>query len=181
MKKIGILLIMVLTMLMITVKCCAYPLYPQTLDNGNLVAVDGHMGVGVYADRSSVVVQRYEPPNYQIAIDIVAVQFSEDYFKAHQNYLHSPYTKINRRTDCFRYNWDRKSVSHQRYDGTWHDWDINRDNCHADGQPFVPNTAETAFVAAYNMRFYNETMGYHPVLKEYYRVIGEEFYRTLGI
>ena len=24
-------------------------------------------------------------------------------------------------------------------------------------------------------------MGYHPVLKEYYRVIGEEFYRTLGI
>ena len=81
----------------------------------------------------------------------------------------------------FRYNWDRKSVSHQRYDGTWHDWDINRDNCHADGQPFIPNTAETAFVAAYNMRFYNETMGYHPVLKEYYRVIGEEFYRTLGI
>ena len=31
------------------------------------------------------------------------------------------------------------------------------------------------------MRFYNETMGYNPVLKEKYRVVGEEFYRTLGI
>ena len=181
MKKIGILLMLVLTMLMITVKCCAEPLYPQTLDNGNLVAVDAHMGVADYADRSSVVVQKYEPPDYQIAINIVAVQFSEDYFKEHKNYLHSPYTKLGVRTKCFRYNWNRKSVSHQRYDGTWHDWDINRFNCHADGQPFVPNTAETAFVAAYNMRFYNETMGYNPVLKESYRVIDEEFYRTLGI
>ena len=181
MKKAGLLLIMVLTMLMITAKCCAYPLYPQTLDNGNLVAVDGHMGVAEYADRSSVVVQMYEPPDYQIAINIVAVQFSEDYFKAHKNYLHSPYTKLGVRTKYFRYNWDRKSVSHQRYDGTWHDWDINRYNCHADGQPLVPNTAETAFVAAYNMRFYDKTMGYNPVLKVNYRVIDEEFYRTLGI
>ena len=90
-------------------------------------------------------------------------------------------SKLGVRTKCFRYNWNRKSVSYQRYDGTWHDWDINRFNCHADGQPLIPNTAETAFVAAYNMRFYNETMGYNPVLKESYRVIGEEFYRTLGI
>ena len=102
MKKAVILLIMVLTMLMISVKCCAYPLYPQTLDNGNLVAVDAHMGVADYADRSSVVVQKYEPPDYQIAINIVAVQFSEDYFKKHENYLHSPYTKLGVRTKCFR-------------------------------------------------------------------------------
>jgi hypothetical protein len=168
-------------MVMMTIVCHAEPLYPQTLDDGNLVLVDAHMGVGAYADRSSVAVQKYEPPNYQIAINIVGVQFSEEYFKAHQNYLHSPYTMDGVRTECFRYNWDRKSVSHQRYDGTWHDWDINRFNCHADGQPFVPNTAETAFVAAYNMRFYNETMGYNPVLKENYRVISEYFYRILGI
>ena len=84
----------VLSMVMLTIECCAYPLYPQTLDDGNLVAVDAHMGVAEYADRSSVVVQKYEPPDYQIAINIVAVQFSEDYFKAHQNYLHSPYTDM---------------------------------------------------------------------------------------
>jgi len=181
MKRIGIILMMVLVMVMVTIECCAEPLYPQTLDNGNLVLVDAHMGVGEYAERSSVSVQKYEPPNYQIAINIVDVQFSEEYFKAHQNYLHSPYTMNGMRTKCFRYNWDRKSVSHQRYDGTWHDWNINRFNSHADGQPFVPNAAETAFVAAYNMRFYNETVGYNPVLKENYRVISEYFYRILGI
>ena len=33
----------------------------------------------------------------------------------------------------------------------------------------------------YNMRFYDKTVGYNPVLKVNYRVIDEEFYRTLGI
>ena len=32
--------------------------YPATLDNGNLVLVDGGMGVGRYADRSSVAVEQ---------------------------------------------------------------------------------------------------------------------------
>ncbi|MBR6305355.1 MAG: hypothetical protein IKR38_01060, partial [Bacteroidales bacterium] len=55
--------------------------YPATLDNGNLVLVDGGMGVGRYADRSSAAVERYEPPNYQIAISVVSVTFSEDYWR----------------------------------------------------------------------------------------------------
>jgi len=41
--------------------------YPETMDTGNLVLVDGGMGVGSYADKSSVAVQTYDPPNYQIA------------------------------------------------------------------------------------------------------------------
>ena len=32
--------------------------YPTTFDNGNLVLVDGGMGVGCYTDRSSVAVER---------------------------------------------------------------------------------------------------------------------------
>ena len=47
--------------------------YPATLENGNLVLVDGGMGVGRYADRTSVMVEQYEPPNYQIAINLVSV------------------------------------------------------------------------------------------------------------
>ena len=35
--------------------------YPGTLDGGNLVLVDGGMGVGYYADRSSVQVEQYAP------------------------------------------------------------------------------------------------------------------------
>ena len=37
--------------------------YPTTLDNGNLVLVDGGMGVGRYAARSSVAVEQYAPPD----------------------------------------------------------------------------------------------------------------------
>lgn len=64
---------------------------------------------------------------------------------------------------------------------SWKDWDINRDNSFADGQPLIPNTAEAAFVAAYNMRFFDDTEGYSPALKRSHRVIDEEFYERLGI
>ena len=36
-------------------------------------------------------------------------------------------------------------------------------------------------LSEYKMRFYNTTMGYSPTLKRYFRVISEDFYRTLGI
>jgi hypothetical protein len=47
--------------------------YPSTLDNGNLDFVDGQMGYGIYAIRSSVNVQNYNPPQYQIAINTISV------------------------------------------------------------------------------------------------------------
>lgn len=155
-------------------------LYPDTLDNGNYVCVDGGMGVGTYADRSSVVVQNYNPPNYQIAINIIRAQFSDDYWSKHETYVGGPYKVIGSFTAYFRYNWDRKSVACLRQNG-WMDWNIHHDYSHAEGNPFVPHAAEVAFVSAYKMRFFNDTMGYSPVLKEYRRVIDESFYRTLGI
>ena len=60
-------------------------------------------------------------------------------------------------------------------------WDINRDHSYADGDPFIPHTAEVAFVSACKMRFYNDTMGYSPSLQQYHRVIDEDFYRRLNI
>lgn len=49
---------------MLLLSAAALANYPTTLDNGNLVLVDGGMGVGRYADRTSVVVERYAPPDY---------------------------------------------------------------------------------------------------------------------
>lgn len=95
--------------------------YPDTLDNGNLICVDGGMGVGRYADRSSVQVQMYAPPNYQISIKIFPVTFSEGY-------------------------------------------------------PLIPLSAEAAFVSAYNMRFFDNKIGYGGQ-----RVISEDFYSALNI
>lgn len=57
----------------------------------------------------------------------------------------------------------------------------SRDYSHSEGNPMLPQAAEAAFVSAYNMRFFNDTMGYSPVLKEHRRVISEAFYRRLGI
>ncbi|WP_314093968.1 hypothetical protein [Selenomonas noxia] len=158
----------------------AEDIYPETMDTGNYILVDGGMGEGIYADKSSVSVQTYDPPNYQIAINVVFVDFSDDFWRQHQTYIGGPYKIKGPSTLYFRYNWDRKSVSYLTRNG-WMDWNINRDYCHADGNPLIPLCAEVAFVSAYNMRFYNDTMGYSPLLKRQRRVIEESFYRTLGI
>lgn len=154
--------------------------YPTTLDNGNLVLVDGGMGVGQYADRSSVTVEQYAPPNYQIYISVVPVIFSEEYWKQHGTYIGSPYKVGKPFFTHFRYNWNIKSITYE-LNGYWQDWDINRDYSHADGDPLFPNTAEVAFVSAYNMRFFDNKTGYSPALKKQKRVIDESLYRALGI
>ena len=154
--------------------------YPETMDTGNYVLVDAGMGAGHYADKSSVAVQVYDPPNYQIAINIVHVEFSEDFWQQHRTYLGGPYKIRGTSTLYFRYNWDRKVIAYHTKNG-WMDWNINRDYSHADGNPLIPLAAEAAFVSAYNMRFYNDTMGYSPILKQQRRVIEESFYRRLGI
>ena len=80
----------------------------------------------------------------------------------------------------FRYHWGRKSIAYQ-FGNQWQDWDINRDYSHADGDPMIPNTAEVAFVSAYNMKFFGDKTGYSPVLKQQRRVIDDSLYRALGI
>jgi hypothetical protein len=45
----------------------------------------------------------------------------------------------------------------------------------------IPNTAEVAFVSAYNMKFFGDKTGYSPVLKKQRRVIDDSLYRALGI
>ena len=154
--------------------------YPGTMDNGNLVLVDGGMGVGYYADRSSVEVERYAPPDYQIAINVVSVEFSDDYWRSHETYIGGPYKMGSSFTMRFRYNWDRKVISYLR-GGQWMDWDVNHDYCHADGDPMIPYTAEVAFVSAYNMRFFDNKMSCKPSLKQCRRVIDENLYSNLGI
>lgn len=166
-------------LLLLSAAALANP-YPATLDNGNLVLVDGGMGVGRYADRTSVAVERYAPPNYQIAINVVMVTFSEDYWRQHKSYIGGPYSIGDVFTVRFRYHWGRKSIAYQSRN-QWQDWDINRDYSHAEGDPMIPNTAEVAFVSAYSMKFFDDKTGYSPVLKRQRRIIDDSLYRALGI
>ena len=53
----------------------AFANYPTYLNGDrNLILCDGHMGVAWYVDRTSLVVQKYEPPQYIIAVNVVSVQ-----------------------------------------------------------------------------------------------------------
>ena len=168
-----------LVMVSLSVMVFANP-YPATLDDGNLVLVDGGMGVGRYAERSSVAVERYMPPEYQIAIAVYSVTFSEEYWRQHETYVGGPYKIGQSLILRFRYHWGRKTIAYERSD-TWADWDVNRDYCHADGQPLIPYAAEVAFVSAYNMRFFDDKTGYSPILKRERRIIDESLYCALGI
>lgn len=170
MKKF--LSVLVFALCILSIDFCVANAYYDTLENGNLVLVDGHHGVGRYAVRSSVQVGRYNPPYYQISIEVLDVPFSADM----KNYSYG-----DRKRYYFRYNWNTKNISYLSSNNNWIDWSLNRDYTHGEGDPFVPNTAEVAFVSAYNMRFFNGTQKYSPHFKKYERVISEEFYRALRV
>ena len=165
----------VCVMLLGAPQASASDIYPQTLDNGNLVLVDAKQGVGRYAERSSVKVARYAPPNYQISIRVITVSFSEDYWRSHHTYIGGPYSKTSSQVWQFRYNWNRKSIAYFG-NGSWINYDIYRDHSAAEGNPLIPYTAEAAFVSAYNIRFFGNTRGYGN-----YRVIDEDFYGRLNV
>ncbi len=180
-KTVGFLVASLFMALFLGVAYAKNP-YPETLDDGNLVLVDAHMGVANYADLSSAEVYEYAPPDYQIAIHVVRIMFSDDYYRQHKTYIDGPYTVSKPGSMLFRYNWDDKSISvYSKRQETWKKWDINRDNTHADGEPFIPCTAEAAFAAAYGIRFFDDTEGYSPVLRRTRRVIPESFYERMGI
>ena len=177
--RIMIKTVVMVCLTMLLLSAAVFANYPATLDNGNLVLVDGGMGVGRYADRTSVVVERYAPPDYQIAINVVSVTFSDDYWQQHETYIGGPYTLGDVFTLRFCYDWNIRST--YQFGTQWQAWDINRDYSHAEGDPMIPDTAEVAFVSAYNMRFFDDKTGYSPVLKRQRRVIDESLYQAMGI
>ena len=178
MKKIFLLVFAVVSLLLPNANAGAWGSpYPGTLYDGKYVLVSGRMGGGQYADMSSRVVEIYNPPHYQIAINVVGVQFSEDYYRAHGTYIGGPYkVHSDQRLMKFRYDYDTKAIWVLGSAGVWKYWDIYQVHSVADGHPLIPYSAEAAFAAAYNMRFFGSTTGYGGD-----RVISEEFYRTLGL
>lgn len=141
--------------------------YPKYLDdNQNLFLVYGHMGTAYYADRSSLVVEKDEPPQYILAVKLVEVQFpdrrnSEGYFYRED--------AVVTQTIPFRffYNYDL----HEMY----------IDDNHNDNWVYIPShfrsnmtrmftierpAGEIAFALAYNSTFYGNEIdmsyGFYP-------------------
>lgn len=111
---------------------------------------------------------------------MVSVTFSDDYWRQHETYVGGQYTLGDVFTLRFQYDWDRKGIAYQ-FGQQWQDWDIHREYSHVEGYPLIPNTAEVAFVSAYNMKFFGDKNGYSPVLKRERRIIEKILYFALGI
>ncbi len=176
MKKF--LMFLILFLLPMTVS--AETTYSPTLENGRLILVDGGMGVGRYADRSSVTAQMYDPPIYQLSIKVYSVEFSDEYYREHGTYIGSPY-KINSDfvMDCqFKYDWNSKML-YVLNNGIWRDWNVYEEHSHADGDPLFPNSAEVAFVTNYGMKFFGGVKKYSKYTDQYYDVIDSDLYDSL--
>lgn len=149
--------------------------YPQTLEDGNLICVDGGTGVGYYADKNSVSMDKYAPPFYELSIDIIPVSFSDQYWREHGTYIGGPYVMGESLRLNFRYNWDSKTLFHKRND-IWTVWDVNRSYSHAEGNPMIPNSAEVAFYSAYHMNFFGNKLN-----GDGYPVVSDGIHSALGI
>ena len=57
----------------------AFASYPDYLGgNRNYLLCGGHMGVGYYVDKSSLVVQKYDPPTYRISVNVLSVDDADN-------------------------------------------------------------------------------------------------------
>ena len=175
MKTILKFFVVIVTLIFANSAALAKDIYPDTLNNGNLILVDGGMGVGRYADKDSTYVLQYAPPFYQIRIDIYSVTFSNDYYKDNGTYIGGSYTFGESYPLYLKYNLDSRTVFYQN-NGIWKVWDLNRNYSHAEGNPLIPNSAEVAFYAAYRMKFFGNKLN-----GDGYPVVSDGLHSALGI
>ena len=153
----------------------AESIYPETLENGNLICVDGGMGVGYYADKSSVSMDNYAPPFYELSIYIIPVNFSDKYYHEYGTYIDGPFTFGESFKLSFKYNWDSRTLFIKQNE-IWKVWGLKRSYSHAEGNPMNPNSAEVAFYSAYRMKFFGDKLNGNG-----YPVVSDGIHSALGI
>ena len=150
MKKI--LLLPIFLLLALTASPEAHANYSTYLnEDRNFILVDGHMGTAWYVDRSSLTVQRYEPPDYIIAVNVVSAQSAiddeRDFYDGGEGVV------IGIKTYLFSYDWNRRRMYVDNGSQGWKY--LNPWGCWAECGIHMP-TGEMAFALAYGLRFYGE-------------------------
>ena len=145
-----------------------YNPYPTHLDNNpNYILVDAHMGTAWYLDRSSLSVQKYAPPQYIIAVNVVTVDRAD-----------RGNTSIDSvETLRFFYNWDLKQMY---WDRTGHDgWSyLKPTGSWAQTGVRMP-TGEMAFYLAYKKAFYGSREWYNEGFGSYEDIFPRSFYEKV--
>lgn len=126
--------------------------YPVHLNGDpNFILVDGHMGTAWYLDRSSLNVQKYAPPHYIIAVNIVSVRNAD-----------RGNTDINSvTTKRFLYNWNTRDMYVERNLNA-SDWEYLRPNGSWAETGITMPTGEMALYIAYSMKFYGSMSYFTP-------------------
>ena len=142
MKKLLLLMTLIFS-IFLSNSAIAGGIYDDHLNGDpNFILVDGHMSSAWYIDRSSLVVQKYAPPQYIIAVNVITVN----------NYERGNRSISKVTTMRFLYNWNTKDMfidrdlnnnwRHLRPNGPWSDTGI------------VRPAGEMAFYLAYNLKFH---------------------------
>ena len=145
--------------------------YPDYLNGDpNWIMVNAKQGVAWYMDRSSVAVQKYEPPNYQIAINVVRVSLSSNGFDL--DLVNSPIIHETE-THYYYYNWDsRKMYALDRRTNQW--GYMPPVGTYASTSHVIEG--ELAFYVAYHMKFYGGKQWKNEELGGYSVAVPDEVY-----
>lgn len=162
MKRIITLAILVFSMMFGT----AFADYPDYFGgNRNLILCGGHMGYGFYLDKSSLVVQEYNPPIYRIAVNVLTVPNAD----------RGNSTRFSVRTATYMYNWDERRMYRVNDDSMRYIPPVGS-NAEA-GHEF---SGEMAFYIAYHMKFYGGRKWYSEMERAYtYPNCGTAIYRRV--
>jgi hypothetical protein len=173
MKRI---LMLLLGLLVFAVSGVAFANYPMYLNGDrNFIRCDGHMGTAWYVDRSSLVVQEYEPPQYIIAVDVVtarsAVGNEDDFYSGGSGMV----TDV--RTMRFLYDWDACAMY------AWNDAEMDwyylpPTGSWAETGISMP-AGEIAFALAYRMKFYGRRSQYYEYLDRSVAIYEDAFYARI--
>ena len=173
MKRFCLLLIGLFVFSLSAVGFANYPMYLN--GDHDLILCDGHMGTAWYVDRTSLVVQKYEPPQYIIAVNVLtarsAIGNEDDFYSGGRG------TVTDVRTMRFFYNWDLRQmyVAKEGADdwrllppqGSWAETGIS-----------MP-AGEIAFYLAYHTKFYGSKPFYNSFLKRSTTVYNDDFYTRI--
>lgn len=171
MKRVQKLVVILTTLLLIQVTsiALAYAPYPIYLgEDHNFVLCDGHMGTAWYVDKSSLTVQKYEPPQYIIAVNVVRVDQADEGNTA----------IVDVKTDRFFYNYDsRKMYFDRNGNSTW--VYLDPQGSWAETGIRMP-AGEIAFALAYNLKFYGGRSWYNQFLHRSTVVFDDSFYDRIS-
>lgn len=164
MKKLcGFLMLLCLFAFIPTASAAIYPDYWR--NDTNFPLVWGHMGTARYMDKTSLVVQRYDPPNYVIAVNVITVYGAD-----------SGNTEIAR-VDTFRYYYNYENTGMYTIGDNEARHYIKPTGSNAESG-LVMYVGEAAFYTAYHMKFYgaqNWNFG-----SFYSKVFDDDFYACVN-